>query len=322
LISTLIALVLLVVVGAFVISTTQKVLAFGSAISTQSPLSTQTGYMNTSDRVNILLLGYGGAGHDGAYLTDSMVIMSLIPSTHHTTLISVPRDLWIQYPPSSGNYTKINAVYPIASNNNANPVAGGNAIAQKVSLVTGLNIQYWMTINFTGFSKFIDAIGGVNVNVPDAFTANYPANDDPSINASWITVHFSKGLQHMNGARAIIYARARYVIDNPAEGSDFARSNRQQLIMQAALSQLKNWHNWPSLFDAMNALKQTLYTNLSLADLAQFALKMDLSNAHRLGLTNDNVLVDTTSNDGQAILLPRNNNWQAIIDYINHGLYT
>ena len=71
-----------------------------------------------------------------------------------------------------------------------------------------------------------------------------------------------------------------------------------------------------------DALKQTLYSNLSLADLAQFALKMDLTNAHRLGLTNDNVLTDATSNDGQSILLPRNNNWQAIIDYVKNGLYS
>src|SRR5947209_1871627 len=134
-------LVLLIVLGTFTIVTAQKVLAFGSAISTQSPLSTQTGYMNTSDRVNILLLGYGGAGHDGAFLTDSLVVMSLLPQSHKTTLLSVPRDLWVQYPPSSGNYTKINAIYTNASNGNANPIAGGDAIAQKVSLVTGLDVK-------------------------------------------------------------------------------------------------------------------------------------------------------------------------------------
>lgn len=314
-------LLIFVLLGTFGIITAQKVLAFGSAISTQSPLSTQTGYMNTSDRVNILIMGYGGAGHDGAYLTDSLVVMSLIPSTNHTTLISVPRDLWVQYPPNSGNYTKINAIYTQASNAQPNSVAGGDAIAKKVSLVTGLQINYWLTINFAGFRKFIDAIGGVDVNVPDAFTANYPKNDDPSINASWIKVHINKGMQHMNGATAIVYARARYVLDNNAEGSDFARSQRQQLIMKAALTKLKDWHNWPSLYAALDALKQTMYSNLSLADLAQFALKMDLNNAHRLGLSNNNVLVDTTSSDGQAILLPRNNDWQAIIDYVKHGLY-
>lgn len=320
-------LVIFIVLGAIFINTAQKVLAFGSAISTQSPLSTQTGYMNTSDRINILIMGYGGAGHDGAYLTDSMVIMSLIPSTHHTTLISVPRDLWVQYPAISGsvncnnNCMKLNAVYPSAAGNtNTNPVAGANATAQEVSLVTGLQINYWITINFVGFRQFIDAIGGVDVNVPDSFAAYYPANDDPSINASWIKVSFNKGMQHMNGATAIIYARARYVINNPAEGSDFARSQRQQLIMQAALTKLKDWHNWFSLYGAMDALKQTLYSNLSLADLGMFALKMDLKNAHRLGLTNDNVLVDAVSN-GQDILAPGNGGWQGIITYIKNGLY-
>jgi polyisoprenyl-teichoic acid--peptidoglycan teichoic acid transferase len=321
LISVAVALLLLVIVGAIAIPTAQKVLAFGSAISTQAPLSSQTGYMGTSDRVNILIMGYGGSGHQGAYLTDSLVVMSLLPQSHHTTLISVPRDLWIQYPPNSGNYSKINTIYPNASNSNADPVAGGNAVAQKVSLVTGLDVKYWMTINFTGFRDFINAIGGVDVNIPDAFTANYPKNDDPTIDASWKKVHFSKGLQHMDGETAIEYARARYVLDNPAEGTDFARSARQQLIMKAALSKLKDWHMWPSFFSALDALKHTIYTNLSLADLAQFALKMDLNNAHRVGLSFSNVLTDGTSNDGQDIVLPKNGDWNAIKTYINQQLY-
>jgi LCP family protein required for cell wall assembly len=321
LISAAVVLLLLVILGAIAIPTAQKVLAFGSVISTQSPLSTQTGYMGTSDRVNILIMGYGGSGHDGAYLTDSMVVMSVMPQSHHTTLISVPRDLWIQYPPNSGNYSKINAIYPVASNNNVDPVAGGAAVAQKVSLVTGLDVKYWMTINFAGFRDFINAIGGVDVNVPDAFKANYPANDDPSIIASWKTVQFTKGLHHMDGETAIEYARARYVIDNPAEGTDFARSARQQLIMKAALTKLKDWHTWPSFFSALDALKHTIYTNLSLADLTQFALKMDLNNAHRVGLSFSNVLVGAKSSDGQDILLPQNEDWNAIKTYINQQLY-
>ncbi len=322
LISASVVLLVLIILGAIAIPTAQKVLAFGSAISTQSPLSTQTGYMGTSDRVNILVMGYGGSGHDGAYLTDSLVVMSLMPQSHHTTLIAVPRDLWVQNPANSGNYTKINSVYPVASNNNANPVAGGNAAAQKVSLVTGLDVKYWMTINFAGFRDFINAIGGVDVNVPDSFKANYPANDDPSINASWKTVQFSKGLHHMDGETAIEYARARYVIDNPAEGSDFARSARQQLIMKAALTKLKDWHTWPSFFNALDALKHTIYTNLSLADLAMFALKMDLNNAHRIGLSFSNVLMDSKSSDGQDILLPQNGDWNLIKTYIHQQLYT
>lgn len=315
------SLVIFLILAIFLFVTAQRVLAFGSAISNQSPLSTQTGYMGGSDRVNFLIMGYGGSGHDGAYLTDSLVIISMMPQSHHTTLISVPRDLWIQNPPNSGNYSKINAVYTTASNNNANPIAGGNAVAQKISLVTGLQVNYWMTINFAGFRDFIDAIGGIDVTVPDAFTAKYPANDDPAMNPNWTIVKFTPGPQHMDGQRAIIYARARYVLDNPAEGSDFARSQRQQLIMKAALAKMKQWQTWPHMYGALDKLEHTLYSNLSLADLAEFALKMDLNTAHRVGLSNANVLVDATSNDGQAILLPQNNDWALIPAYIQKQLY-
>jgi LCP family protein required for cell wall assembly len=313
------SLIIFLLLGTFLFITGQRVLAFGSAISKQSPLSTQTGYMGGSQRVNFLIMGYGGSGHDGAYLTDSLVVISLMPESHHTTLISVPRDLWV--PTTAGGASKINTIYTAASQNNADPLVGGNAVAHKVSQVTGLPIDYWMTINFTGFRDFIDAIGGIDVDVLDTFTAKYPASDDPAVNPNWITVTFKRGLQHMDGQRAIVYARARYVLDNPAEGSDFARSQRQQLIMKAALSKMKQWQTWPHMFGALDKLEHTLYANLSLADLTEFALKMDLNTAHRVGLSNANVLVDATSDDGQAILLPPNNNWALIPAYIQKQLY-
>lgn len=315
-------LAIFVILFIFLFISLQKVLAFGSLISNQSPLSSQTGYMAGDGRINILMMGYGGSGHDGAYLTDSLVVMSLIPSTHHTTLISVPRDLWVQNPANSGNYTKLNAVYPVASgDSNQNPLAGGQAVAQKVSLITGLQINYWITINFAGFQDFINSINGVDVNVPDSFTANYPANDDPAVNASWTKVTFTKGEQHMDGKTAIEYARARYVLNNTAEASDFARSQRQQLIMQAALVKIKNWQTWPHMFDAMTSLEHTLYSNLSLADLGSFALKMDLQDAHRVGISVSNVLVYATADDGESIVLPTGNNWGLIPTYIQQQLY-
>ena len=84
---------------------------------------------------------------------------------------------------------------------------------------------------------------------------------------------------------------------------------------------MKDWHTWPRSFKALDALKDTIYTNLSLADLAQFAMKMDLNNAHRVVLSFSNVLNDTTSSDGQDILLPKNVDWNAIKTYIKQQLY-
>jgi LCP family protein required for cell wall assembly len=320
-IGCLTVLLLFIILCVVMVPVTQRVLAFGSAISTQAPLSTQTGYVGGSNRLNLLIMGYGGQGHDGAYLTDSMEVISIDPSNHHTTLISVPRDLWVQIPPNSGQYAKLNYAYVYGSNNGQNPVGGGTMAAQKISLITGLDVKYWVTINFSGFRDFINAIGGVEVNVPDSFSSLYPANDDPSINASWITIHFNKGLQHMDGERAIEYARAREAINDPAEATDFARSKRQQIIMQAALSRLKSPSSWPSLYGALDALQKTVYSNMSLADLGEFALHMDLSNAHHANISY-NVLQNAVSSDGQDILLPINNNWQGIIDYVKQSLYS
>ncbi len=164
------SLVLVVLVVALIIMsvvTSQRVLAFGSAISPQTPLSSQLSLGAT--RTNLLIMGYGGSGHDGAYLMDSNVVISLIPNNHHTSLISVPRDLLVQYPPNSGQFTKMNAIYTIASNGTARSIAGGDAVATKISLVTGLNVKYWMTINFSGFRDLINTIGGVDVNVQTLF---------------------------------------------------------------------------------------------------------------------------------------------------------
>ena len=328
----LVVLLLLVIVGTLFVNVAQHVLAFGSAISNQTPLSTQSGYLNTSARTNLLVMGYGGSGHDGAYLTDSLLVVSLLPQSHHTSLVSVPRDLWVQYPPNSGQYTKINSVYEFASNNKANSIVGGNAAAQKISLVTGLNIQYWLTINFAGFKQFIDSIGGVDVYVPDSFNACYPRNDDAAVDPGWIKVQFNKGMQHMDGKTAIEYARAREPLavcnmgqsQNLAELTDFGRSARQQIIVKGVLSKIKQMSTWPKMYAALNALQKTIYTNMSLADLAAFAMKMNLTDpkAAHIGLSNQNVLADAQSSDGQYILQPQNGDWSLIPKYIQQHLYT
>jgi LCP family protein required for cell wall assembly len=298
------------------------VLDFGRTISTKDPLSTETGYMGTSDRTNLLIMGYGGGDHPGATLTDSLVVASMIPATSHTSLVSVPRDLWVQNPPDSGQYSKINAVYTYASENGKDRVTGANVTAQKISTITGLNVKYWMMVDFNGFEKLIDALGGIDVGVPDSFTANYPKNDNPDVDASWIEVHFEKGMHHFDGKTAIQYARARYVTDNLAEGTDFARSVRQQIMIRATLSKMQKMENWPRLLDAMDALKKAIYTNMSLVDLTLFTRKMDLNDPKtaRIGLNVDNVMAYADI-DGQSVVVPRDNDWAAIPPYVSSKLY-
>jgi LCP family protein required for cell wall assembly len=316
--SLLALLVLLLVAGGLAL---REVFALGQAISAQGPLTSQTGYMLGLGRVNVLVLGYGGGAHDGANLTDSLMVLSLDPHSGATAMVSVPRDLWVQVPPESNQYGKINTAYQVGL---ANGYAGlppgrdaGVALAAgEVSEVTGLDLPYWVTLNFTGFRSLVDALGGVDLTVPTAFTANYPRNDDPNIDAGWKTIHFNTGRQHMDGERAIEYARARYVLDPPSEGTDFARSARQQLLVRAIFGQARQPGAWPRLAGASKQLGGALYSNLSLADLALFGEKLDFNHARRVGLTTQNVLVGATSDDGQSILLPANDDWTAVRQYV------
>src|SRR5207245_1117140 len=201
------------------------------------------------------------------------------------------------HPGNAGHCTKHNALYPVAAGDpNTDPAAGGMAAVQKVSLVTGLNVNYWLTINFTGFRELINSIGGVDVYVPDSFNACYPKNDNATIDPSWIKIQFNKGNQHMDGETAMRYARAREPLEicsnqkseNYDELTDFGRSARQQIIIKAVLAKVKQVSTWTHLYGAMDALQKTLYTNLSFADLAELALKMDLNDPHtqRIGLSN------------------------------------
>jgi polyisoprenyl-teichoic acid--peptidoglycan teichoic acid transferase len=298
---------------------------FGQAISKQAPFSTQTNFMSGNGRINLLVLGYGGTGHDGAYLTDSIILISLIPSDHATTIISVPRDLWVQIPPNSGQYAKINTAYQDGFYNGYNGLtagrdAGGQEAADKVSSVLGLPITYWLTMDFSGFRSLVDALGGVDINVPVGFTARYPANDDPAINPNWKVIHFNAGPQHMDGEQAIEYARARYVLSPLSQASDFARSVRQQLLITAILGRAKQISAWPGLLNATTALQNAIYTNLSVTDLGLFGEKLNFAHAAHIGLSEQNVLVGSQSSDGQDILLPANGDWSSIQQYVVSNL--
>src|SRR5207245_877433 len=128
-------------------------------------------------RVNFLLLGYGGAGHDGAYLTDSMMVVSAQTDTHQLAMISIPRDLWISIPTNRyGLYwtTKINGAYTIGVDDStfpykdarfSGPLGGGNLSSEMVHRVTGLPSQYWMAVGFDGFRKLVDSVGAIDLNV-------------------------------------------------------------------------------------------------------------------------------------------------------------
>ncbi len=183
----------------------------------------------------------------------------------------------VQLPPNSGRYAKINEA--MQDGYNSGGLAGGATLAsQKVSQVLGLPVTSWVLEDFQGFRGLIDSVGGVDVDVRRAFTAQYPVNDDPSVDASWKTIHFDAGPQHMNGERALEYARARYSTD-PQEGTDFARSERQQLLVTALRAKLLSPAGALRLMPVTSAAASALRTSLSDTDALTFMFNLRASDA-------------------------------------------
>ncbi len=309
------ALLLLVLLAAFAL----RAGAFMAAVSTEPLWSAHLWPFADRRAANVLIMGYGGQGHEGAYLTDSLLLLHSDLPSGKTAQIAIPRDLWVQVPPDSGRYAKINSAYAYGQGDDNDPVAGGRLATTKAGQVTGLPTDRWVTIDFRGFRALVDALGGVEVEVERAFTAQYPADDDPTVDPSWLTISFAAGRQRMDGETAIRYARARYSAD-PLEGSDFARSQRQQRLMAAIATRAKRPTAWWRAFGVMGALQPALRTNLAPADLAILALRADLGGATRIRLDDADILVSGTSVDGQAILVPRNNDYDLITRHIQQQL--
>jgi LCP family protein required for cell wall assembly len=185
----------------------------------------------TAGQINVLLLGIGGANHDGGYLTDTIILAQIRPGDNKAVLTSIPRDYLVNTPELGQR--KINAVFAEAYAKRKDFNDAGKAISKVVGSMSGLTIPYFAVLDFAGFEKAIDAIGGVTVTVDRTFTDyTYPDNNEGYLPP----VTFTAGTQTMNGTRALIFARSRHAAG--PEGSDFARGIRQQKVIEAAKAQL------------------------------------------------------------------------------------
>ena len=296
-------------------------LIFVTVISTEPVYGAHYWPFTGQRQANVLVLGYGGEGHEGRNLTDSLVLLSTDLGDRSTAQVSVPRDLWVQIPPDSGRYAKLNTAYDYGYRTGGESIVeGGRMATTKVGQVTGLPVDRWVTIDFRGFRALVDALGGVDIEVERAFSADYPANDDPTIDPSWTRVSFVAGRQRMDGETAIRYARARVNTDVAEEGSDFARAQRQQKLLRAIGARLKSPASWWRAFGVLDALQPALRTNLAPLDMLVLFLRADPGGSARIVLDDGNVLEHSVSADGQAILLPRGGDYGLLARYIREQL--
>ncbi len=264
-------------------------------------------------RINILLLGIAGSNKAGKNLTDTIMIVSINTKTNQVAMFSIPRDLYVEIP--TENFTgKINSVYEYGlALHPDDKVKAMEPIQKAVKNITDLDMNYWTVVNFNGFQKAIDAIGGINVmNERDILDPTYPG---PGY--SYETFQLSKGLHHLDGATALKYARMRH--NDPA--GDFGRAARQQQVLQAVKNKV---FSTGTLLDAvaLNSLLDTLADNIQtdistgeLSDFLQLVKKLDTANITNVVLDawNSKSLLKvshTTFNNLTAfILIPRVGNW-------------
>lgn len=292
---------LLVALAVVVVVVGLRAAAFNASVSSAPfPSSALLGALNGDERVNVLMVGYGGGGHGGAYLADSIQIMSIDPTTDTTTTIPIPRDFWIEGVSAYDLNTRVNEVFSVGNDRGGIDEAG-TLLTSVLTEVTGLEIHHWLSIDFAGFQEMVDAVGGVTVENPVAFS--YTMTEEQHAVGDWSTGTFEAGEIQLSGEEALGYARARYT-SVPSESSDFARSVRQARILAALRSELGDGGVTsvvPGL-RLMDAMEGRMRTDLSAIDL--FLLSSHLGSDRRIELTEGPVLTATTNTNGAYILVP------------------
>jgi LCP family protein required for cell wall assembly len=209
-------------------------------------------------RTNVLVVGTDATGQAG--LTDTIMIASLYHKDKKIVTVNIPRDTLVEY---KNQRAKINELYSQAEA--FKPGFGSTELAGFLSKELGIDIQYWVLTNFKGSEKLVDLVGGVEVEVDNGFTdCEYPSEFYTYLPCQ----SFTKGQESMNGQRALVYARSRHG-DN-GEGSDFARSRRQSIVIQSLLQKVKNqnlFQNLSKLSEVTKLLGSNVKTNLAPGEL-------------------------------------------------------
>jgi len=276
------------------------------------------------DRINILLLGIGGARHEGGYLTDTIMLASLEPSTKKVSLLSIPRDLSI--PTENMTHQKINAINAYAEMKEKG--SGGLAISQTVSDILQIPVDYYLRVDFQAFVDLIDEIGGVDVNIKNNFDDyRYPIKGEEKnedYEARFEHLHFDKGPIHMNGSLALKYARSRHGTNG--EGSDFARAARQQNIIVAVKNKLlsiKTIFKPKMISNIIGNFQDHISTNLQIWEIIKLwsnfkdVQKEDIIN-RVLDNSPNGLLYDGKNEQGSYVLSPRSGDFAEIQYFVNN----
>ena len=318
-------------------------------------LITDGGLKSDNNRVNILLLGTGGEGHDGPNLSDTMIMASIDMNGKDVALVNIPRDLWVPK-----NQAKINSAYAAGQEKNGK----GLVTAEKtVSNLFGIPIHYGLRLDFNGFVKAIDLVGGLDINVENSFEDNeYPivgkendtcgveiedisgatyfkdstgsaqmlTEDNNPFSCRYEVLKFTKGPIHLDGETALKYVRSRHGTNG--ENSDFARSARQEKVLTAFRQKVFSTEtllNPKKVLDLANTFGRSIDTDIKPDEaplLLKLAQRAKSAKIRRIVLDSgrpDSLLDESDPKDffGAFALTPKNNKWQELAEYVQGEIF-
>jgi polyisoprenyl-teichoic acid--peptidoglycan teichoic acid transferase len=239
---------------------------------------------------NFLLIGKDTREYSqGLQNTDTVMVGSYNNETGDILLISIPRDTYVKYP----DYRRINSIYATAERQEKG--SGVESLKVVVKDITGLDVHYWGVVDLGGFKKAIDIVGGVDVDVENAFVDySFPADTG----GGYRTVRFEEGMQHMDGKTALDYARSRKGTNG--EGSDYSRARRQQKVIKAFLAKISTMENLnlQTILDLQKAFNDTVtYSPVGVNDIRAALDQMDKTNPEMI----TSLVLDPSLNNGQLI---------------------
>lgn len=248
-----------------------------------------------SNRLDILLLGMRGEGDaeadtGGALLTDTILLFSFNKDTGKSSLVSIPRDLYLEI--ENNKVDKINTIYE----------RGGLGFAKKkFSELSGVYIDHIAVLDFSSFKEIIDAVGGVDIVLAEPFTEN----------AQWgYSFSLPAGTNHLDGQNALYYARSRF------SSSDFDRAQRQQKIILALKDKLlaTDFFSDPlQTINIFNSIQKNVKTDIGLIDINNLLPIADSikGSPTKFVISTENLVYQTHIN-GIYVLLPNDDSLEAI----------
>jgi anionic cell wall polymer biosynthesis LytR-Cps2A-Psr (LCP) family protein len=291
--------------------------------------------------LGILLIGYGGPGHQGGFLADAIQVLYFDFDKNKSFLISIPRDLWLKLP--NGKETKINSILASSGSKNDLIKTGAQDMKYIISNITKLPIDYYIAVDFVGFERIIGInLKGIDVQVSETLndpwypirgeelnTCGLTSQDIASLSAKFSGfdlekqfpcryrhLHFEKGLVNMHGGDALAYVRSRH---GSSEG-DISRGKRQQEVLAALGKKLLSLDILNQLDNIYESISKNISTDLNF-EIAKHTVPLikNLENieVQKINLSTSNVLSVSNIN-GASVVIPKEglNKWGNLQNFI------